>query len=58
MAEPTGQTLLRLAADVGYALTQSSEAEEIVSENGNGTWYEVRLQDGTLCTVTIEASRG
>lgn len=43
---------------VGSALAESAEVDYIASENGNGTWYEVALQDGTLVQVTVAVSRG
>jgi hypothetical protein len=42
---------------VEAALLESAEVDQIAGANGNGTWFEVAMSDGTLVQVTIEASR-
>lgn len=51
----TPAAALLLGERIGSALAEIAEVDCVVSENGNGTWYEVRLEDGSLCTVSIEA---
>lgn len=47
-----------LGGVIESALAESAEVGSILSANGNNTWFEVRMEDGVLVQVTIEASRG
>lgn len=43
---------------VREAIASAPEVDYIAGENGNGTWFEVAMENGTLIQITVEASRG